>query len=114
ITFGDYPENLRRILRCFDEPFAGVVSTYFLAQLISRHVKVAIAGDGADELFGSYLSHRLAAPLASYAAYVKSGDAALIRPFETQTDLLARLAPMPDWEWRAHPPPVPDQGKQRA
>jgi asparagine synthase (glutamine-hydrolysing) len=67
IAFGDYPESLRRILKSFDEPFAGVVSTYFLAQLISRHVKVAIAGDGADELFGSYLSHRLALPLANYS-----------------------------------------------
>lgn len=100
IAFGDYPDSLRRILRSFDEPFAGVVSTYFLAQLISRHVKVAIAGDGADELFGSYLSHRLALPLANYAAYVKSGEASLIRPFESQPDLLARLAPMADWDWR--------------
>jgi asparagine synthase (glutamine-hydrolysing) len=100
IAFGDYPESLRRILRCFDEPFSGVVSTYFLAQLISRHVKVALAGDGADELFGSYLSHRLAGPLARYAEFARTGDLALIRPFESQQDLLRRLAPMPDWEWR--------------
>ena len=45
----------------FDEPFAGVVSTYFLSQRMAQHVKVAVAGDGADELFGSYLSHRIAA-----------------------------------------------------
>ena len=59
IELANFPENLRRVLACFDEPFAGVVSTFFLSQLISRHVKVAISGDGADELFGSYLSHRL-------------------------------------------------------
>ena len=53
--------QLRKILRAFDEPFAGVVSTYFLSQRMARHVKVAVAGDGADELFGSYLSHRVAA-----------------------------------------------------
>jgi asparagine synthase (glutamine-hydrolysing) len=100
IGFGNYPENLRRILRCFDEPFAGVVSTYFLAQLISRHVKVALSGDGADELFGSYLSHRLAAPLANYAEYRRTGETRLVRPFEAEPDLLARLAPMRDWEWR--------------
>jgi Asparagine synthase. len=57
---------------------------------------VAIAGDGADELFGSYLSHRLALPLANYAEYVRSGDASLIRPFETQPDFLARAWP----RWR--------------
>jgi asparagine synthase (glutamine-hydrolysing) len=61
ITVGDYPSSLRKILRAFDEPFAGVVSTYFLSQRMAQHVKVAVAGDGADELFGSYLSHRLAA-----------------------------------------------------
>jgi asparagine synthase (glutamine-hydrolysing) len=61
IEVANYPANLRKILRAFDEPFAGVVSTYFLSQRMAQHVKVAVAGDGADELFGSYRSHRIAA-----------------------------------------------------
>lgn len=61
VDFGRFPETIGPILRSFDEPFAGVVSTYFLSELIARHVKVAVSGDGADELFGSYRSHRLAA-----------------------------------------------------
>lgn len=64
VEFSNFPENLRRIIQCFDEPFCGTVSTYFLASLIAKHVKVAVSGDGADELFGSYLSHRLAQPMA--------------------------------------------------
>ena len=76
---------------CFDEPFAGVVSSYFLSQLIARHVKVALAGDGADELFGSYLSHRLAQPLANYSRYLETGDPDLIRPFEECPAYLASL-----------------------
>jgi asparagine synthase (glutamine-hydrolysing) len=80
IAIADYPQSIRKILRAFDEPFAGVVSTYFLSQRMARHVKVAVAGDGADELFGSYLSHRVAAGAQSLAA----------------------ATPMrPDWEWRA-------------
>jgi asparagine synthase (glutamine-hydrolysing) len=61
IAAAHYPDSLRKILRAFDEPFAGVVSTYFLSQRMAQHVKVAVAGDGADELFGSYRSHRIAA-----------------------------------------------------
>jgi asparagine synthase (glutamine-hydrolysing) len=99
IEFSNFPENLRKILTCFDEPFAGVVSSYFLSQLIARHVKVALAGDGADELFGSYLSHRLAQPLANYPQYLETGDLDLIRPFESRPEYLASLAGE-DWEWR--------------
>ncbi len=88
-------------MTAFDEPFSGVVSTYFLAQLIARHVKVALAGDGADELFGSYLSHRLAFPLANYQARGAGTDPRLLRPFEKRTDYLARLAEPDDWAWRA-------------
>lgn len=91
IAFGNYPEHLRRILTCFDEPFAGVVSSYFLSELISRHVKVALAGDGADELFGSYLSHRLAQPLANFPRYARDPDPALIRPFDDRPGYLASL-----------------------
>jgi len=79
VAVASFPTSLRTILQCFDEPFAGVVSTYFLAQRIAKHVKVAIAGDGADELFGSYLSHRLAAGL------------------QREPDISGQ----PDWEWRS-------------
>jgi asparagine synthase (glutamine-hydrolysing) len=80
IDFGHFPDTIRPILRSFDEPFAGVVSTYFLSEVIAEHVKVAVAGDGADELFGSYRSHRIAAGL------------------EPGSDAFTAL---PDWQWRA-------------
>src|SRR5258708_689876 len=100
IEFGSFPDSIRDILYHFDEPFAGVVSTYFLSQLIAKHVKCAIAGDAADELFGSYLSHRLAMPLANYPEYQRTGDAALIAPFEKQPEYLARMYEPEDWAWR--------------
>jgi len=80
IDFKHFPDTIKPILQSFDEPFAGVVSTYFLSEVIARHVKVAVAGDGADELFGSYRSHRL-------AAGVEPGSDA--------------LGSRPDWDWRA-------------
>ena len=103
ITFARFPDVIRKVLRCFDEPFSGVVSSYFLSALIRRHVKVALSGDGADELFGSYLSHRLAQPMANLRAFADTGDAGLIPGFETRADYLQELsdgAPE-DWMWRA-------------
>lgn len=63
IEVANLASQLRDVVRCFDEPFAGVISPYFLSRAMARHVKVALCGDGADELFGSYLSHRLGASL---------------------------------------------------
>lgn len=100
IESADFPDSLRRILECFDEPFAGVLSTYFLSQLMSKHVKVALSGDAADELFGSYLPHRLAVPLANYVRYQRTRDTALVPGFEGNVDFLSRLAEPEDWAWR--------------
>ncbi len=102
VEFSNFPENLRKIIQCFDEPFAGTVSTYFLASLIAKHVKVAVSGDGADELFGSYLSHRLAQPMANWPEYQRTRQTELIRPFEaSQGDYLAQLYEPRDCGWRS-------------
>jgi asparagine synthase (glutamine-hydrolysing) len=95
----NFAEELPGILRSFDEPFSGVVSPYFLARRISKHVKVALAGDGADELFGSYLSHRIA-PLID--AYLADGEAVLEAPHaSTSADLIRRIADKDPAVWRA-------------
>ncbi len=100
IDFGHFPDTITDILKCFDEPFAGEVSSYFLAQVISQYVNVSLVGSGADELFGSDLTHRLAFPLANYPEYLKTGDLDLIRPFEENPDYLAQFAGDQDWEWQ--------------
>jgi|MDTC01.2.fsa_nt_gb asparagine synthase (glutamine-hydrolysing) len=56
-------DEMDNVIDAFDQPFSGTISTYFLSKLIKNHVKVALSGDGADELFGSYLSHRAAQPM---------------------------------------------------
>ncbi len=101
VSFDNFPKNIKKIISAFDEPFAGVFSTYFLSKLISKHVKVAISGDGADELFGSYLSHRLAYPLANYNNFLQTGDTSLIHPFESQIEFLKQFVNLKDYEWRS-------------
>jgi len=102
VEFSQFPTNIKKIIQCFDEPFAGTVSTYFLAPLIRQNVTVAISGDGADELFGSYLSHRLAFPLAKLPEYLQTGEGDMIKPFDqSQVEYLKELFDPNDWAWRA-------------
>lgn len=54
IQAADLLEQLPQIIWHFDEPFAGALPQYFLSNLASEHVKVALGGLGADELFGGY------------------------------------------------------------
>jgi asparagine synthase (glutamine-hydrolysing) len=113
VRFSSFPESLRKIIGHFDEPFAGTISTYFLAGLIAKHVKVALSGDGADELFGSYLSHRLAAPLANYQDFLKNGQQELVMPFQSQLDYLEKMYEPDDWKWRAKLLMHPDDEKTK-
>jgi len=48
--------ELLELLGSLDEPFAdpAVVPTYILARMTAGHVKVALSGDGGDEVFGGY------------------------------------------------------------
>lgn len=72
ITHSDLKNALVNIIDTFAEPFAGVVSTYFISEHISKYCKVALTGDGSDEIFGSYFYPRLASILDSGLPYDKS------------------------------------------
>jgi asparagine synthase (glutamine-hydrolysing) len=66
LTPNEILNSIDDIVDSFDDPFSGVISTYFITRLISKKVKVALSGDGADELFGSYASHRNANLFANF------------------------------------------------
>ncbi len=77
----EFERSLPKIIECLEEPVAtsSIVPMYFVSQRARQDVKVALIGQGPDELFGGYKRHlgihygnwwrRLPAGLRSMAGY---------------------------------------------
>lgn len=56
ISTDEYWDSLSKVQYHMDEPLAdpSAIALYFVSKLASKHVKVALSGEGADEFFGGY------------------------------------------------------------
>jgi asparagine synthase (glutamine-hydrolysing) len=77
------PELLDRVAGAFDEPFGdeAALPTLLVCEATRRHVKVALVGDGGDEVFGGYeryRAHALAGRVPRVAGALGSGVLGLV------------------------------------
>jgi asparagine synthase (glutamine-hydrolysing) len=76
----EFMNNLPKVIWHMDDPLAdpAAVPLYFLAREARKHVKVALSGEGADELFGGYNIYREPHSLQAFS-YIPSPVKALLK-----------------------------------
>ncbi len=103
MSSADLQNELPAVIRHLDQPFAGVISSFWLSRFMKQFVTVALSGDGADDMFGSYGHHRLVWPIAEMRRASGQGRSlgdVDLSFFKGREDFVSSLTQYPPWEWR--------------
>ncbi len=103
MSWSELRRDLPEVIRHLDQPFAGVIASYWLSGFMRHYVTVALSGDGADDFFASYGHHRLVWPIAEVQkAFSECGslDNVDFGFFTENKDFVLKLANLKPWEWR--------------
>lgn len=96
----DLTDDVNKILLNFDEPFSDSSSlpTYLVSNRTKQHVKVALTGDGGDEVFGGYNKYYIGKLNAKYTNLVPKGIHQFVK--STASPLLKTSNDNRGWRFR--------------
>ncbi|MEM6736008.1 MAG: asparagine synthase (glutamine-hydrolyzing) [Bacteroidota bacterium] len=91
LTNEDLLDDIENAIDYMDEPFgdSSAIPTFILSKKVSQSMKVALSGDGADELFGGYYKHLAFSKASNYSfinlAFKSIGSTASLFPTSRST-----------------------------
>ncbi len=115
----DIGDLIPEVVSTFDEPqgFSALLSMYVLSRAAAKKYKVALAGDGGDEVFGGYTWYDNLDFRPSH--YVSGCVRRLLRPFvyryagpgirQKTAEHFCRLSPLHRHAWRLYPRFLPEE-----
>lgn len=90
----DLEAHAMNVINLIDEPFgdSSAIAASFLAEQASLHVKVALSGDGADELLGGYRKHNAHALASAFPKSTSNWAARLLLPLFRPTGRMRAMS----------------------